>query len=126
VFKRIASVTNPAAFKTWLYQLTRHKAIDAHRSRSRREDRELTIEEAPPAAIESPEQPWSAAERAALKDALPELSSIHREVLVLRYYDDLSYAEIADVIGVKLGTVMSRLSRARHRLLDVMGEAPAT
>jgi RNA polymerase sigma-70 factor (ECF subfamily) len=105
VFKRIASVTNPAAFKTWLYQLTRHKAIDAHRSRSRREDRELTIEEAPPAAIESPEEPWSTAERAALKDALPELSSIHREVLVLRYWEGLSYREVAPITGCSVGTV---------------------
>jgi RNA polymerase sigma-70 factor (ECF subfamily) len=56
---------------------------------------------------------------------MDELSENHREILVLRYYDDLSYAEIAEVLGVKLGTVMSRLSRARQRLSDVMGEAPA-
>jgi RNA polymerase sigma-70 factor (ECF subfamily) len=52
--------------------------------------------------------------------ALDSLSEDHREILVLRYYDDLSYAEIADVLQVKLGTVMSRLSRARMRLMDVM------
>ena len=40
----------------------------------------------------------------------------------LRYYDDLSYAEIASVLDIKLGTVMSRLSRARSRLLTEMGE----
>ena len=44
----------------------------------------------------------------------------HKEILILRYYDDLSYAEIAEVLQVKLGTVMSRLSRARVRLLDVV------
>lgn len=67
--------------------------------------RELTIEEAPPAAIESPEVPWSTAERAALKDALPELSSIHREVLVLRYWEGLSYREVAPITGCSVGTV---------------------
>ena len=47
----------------------------------------------------------------------------HKEILLLRYYDDMSYAEIASVLEVKLGTVMSRLSRARSRLLEVIGEA---
>ena len=47
----------------------------------------------------------------------------HQEILLLRYYDDLSYAEIAAVLQVKLGTVMSRLSRARSRLMAVMGAA---
>lgn len=49
----------------------------------------------------------------------------HKEILLLRYYDDLSYAEIADVLDIKLGTVMSRLSRARARLLADMGDAAA-
>ena len=52
--------------------------------------------------------------------ALEELSEDHKQILLLRYYNDLSYAEIADVLQVKLGTVMSRLSRARMRLMDVM------
>ena len=53
-------------------------------------------------------------------DALGHLSDDHKQILLLRYYDDLSYAEIADVLQVKLGTVMSRLSRARMRLMAVM------
>jgi RNA polymerase sigma-70 factor (ECF subfamily) len=43
---------------------------------------------------------------------------------MLRYYDDLSYAEIAEVLEIKLGTVMSRLSRARCRLQEVIDGAP--
>ena len=52
--------------------------------------------------------------------ALEQVSEDHKQILLLRYYDDLSYAEIADVLQVKLGTVMSRLSRARMRLMEVM------
>ena len=44
----------------------------------------------------------------------------HREVLVLRYYDELSYAEIAQVLDIKLGTVMSRLSRARQKIQEIL------
>jgi RNA polymerase sigma-70 factor (ECF subfamily) len=51
---------------------------------------------------------------------LDKLGEDHREILILRYYDELSYTEIAQVLDIKLGTVMSRLSRARTRLLEVL------
>lgn len=57
--------------------------------------------------------------------AMDRLSPEHRTILLLRYFDDLSYQEIADVLQVKLGTVMSRLSRAKVRLHGIMAEEPA-
>lgn len=59
--------------------------------------------------------------RAGMMGALQELSPNHREILLLRYYRDLSYAEIADALDIRLGTVMSRLSRARTRLGESLG-----
>ncbi len=56
-----------------------------------------------------------------MMEALNKLTENHRRILLLRYYDDLSYNEIASVLQVKLGTVMSRLSRARNRLSQVLG-----
>lgn len=55
--------------------------------------------------------------------ALASLPEKHREILVLRDYQDLAYAEIARVLGVALGTVMSRLHRARRALRERL-EAP--
>ena len=52
--------------------------------------------------------------------ALQQLSEDHRTILILRYYDDLSYQEIADTLQIKIGTVMSRLSRAKARLHDLL------
>lgn len=53
-----------------------------------------------------------------VKEALAKLPAEFREVLVLREMEELSYKEIAEVTGIAIGTVMSRLSRARKRLHD--------
>ncbi len=59
--------------------------------------------------------------RRALWSALGELTEPQREILVLRDYQDLSYAEIAQTLRIPIGTVMSRLHGARKRLRQVLG-----
>jgi RNA polymerase sigma-70 factor (ECF subfamily) len=63
------------------------------------------------------------ADKETLRRALEELPEIFREVLVLREIEGMSYKEIADVASVSLGTVMSRLARARARLRETLGVA---
>ncbi len=60
------------------------------------------------------------AERARVRDALWRLPEPLREVIVLREFEDLPYARIAEVTGLPVGTVMSRLSRARARLRELL------
>ena len=60
-------------------------------------------------------------EREALQRALDGLPAEFREVIVLREVQGLSYREISDVVGVPIGTVMSRLARARRRLASALG-----
>jgi RNA polymerase sigma-70 factor (ECF subfamily) len=60
-------------------------------------------------------------ERAALARALDALPDEFREVIVLREIQELSYKEISDVVGVPVGTVMSRLARGRKRLASALG-----
>jgi RNA polymerase sigma-70 factor, ECF subfamily len=55
-----------------------------------------------------------------LPAAIAALASVHREVLLLRYQDDLSYAEIASVVGCSIGTVKSRLHHARRHLHEAI------
>ena len=70
----------------------------------------------------SPEiQALAGADRETLRRALEELPAVFREVLVLRELEGMSYKEIADVSSVSLGTVMSRLARARTRLRQALG-----
>jgi RNA polymerase sigma-70 factor (ECF subfamily) len=62
-----------------------------------------------------------------LREALNDLPTRYREVLLLRVMKDVSYQEIANTVGIPIGTVMSRLSRARKRLQRdlVCQEVPA-
>lgn len=103
--------------KSWLLQiLTRQAAKAWHRSRHRRVTRSLT-----PASDRDREPDFPMVDRASaaaedkidVMDVLKCLSPAHRDVLVLREIQGLSYQEIAEVMGVPRGTVESRLSRAR-------------
>ena len=62
------------------------------------------------------------ADRKLLQDSLQALPSDYREILILREIEELSYKEISEIAEIPIGTVMSRLSRARallqHRLMD--------
>jgi RNA polymerase sigma factor (sigma-70 family) len=62
------------------------------------------------------------AEANEIRHAVAELPDVFREVIVLREMQDLDYREIAGVIGAPIGTVMSRLARARRMLIDRLGE----
>ena len=57
-----------------------------------------------------------------VQEAIAKLPDAYREVLILREFEEMSYAEIGEVIGVPIGTVMSRLSRARSGLADLLTE----
>lgn len=107
--------------KAWLFRVTSNLCYNIVRDRRRRGG----ILESLNRPDRSPAKQVDRVERGERRDevlaALEKISEDHREILLLRYYHDMSYAEIADVLAVKLGTVMSRLSRARARLGAVMG-----
>jgi RNA polymerase sigma-70 factor (ECF subfamily) len=117
VYQRIGALANPRGFRTWLFQTTRHRAIDFLRARAR--ERELLDEAAPDVApVVMPDECLERLDDSALAGALAELPALHREALVLRYQEELSYAEIALVMGCSSGTVRSRLHNARRRLQE--------
>ncbi len=64
-------------------------------------------------------------ERHTVREAVRELPQPFREIVILREFEGLSYREIAQVTGIPIGTVMSRLSRARRTLLDTLSDALA-
>ena len=115
-----------SSYSTWLYRLTSNLCIDFLRREKRRSGLSMTVslddeEEGRQADVPderfSPEQ---SAERREVQEliraGLRSLSEEHRRVLVLRELDGLSYAEIAQLLGLEEGTVKSRIARARLAL----------
>ena len=116
-----------AGFATWLYRLASNAAIDyLRRQRKQRGELSLDDEELGLDAVDAGPGPQDAAEgeevRSAVAAGLGALSEGHRQVLVLRELQGLSYEEIAAVLAVDLGTVKSRISRARSALRKILLE----
>ncbi len=106
--------------RSWFLAIVRNSFYDWHR-RNRPQDVDPWDDDAADTlADERSPDPQLEAIRGesahALDAALAALTPVHREVIVLRELQDLSYQEIARIVGVPLGTVMSRLARARAQL----------
>ncbi len=117
-----------SAFSTWLYKLTDNAALDLlRREKKRRWD--LALDGLPADGLffaDDGPSPQEALEEKELKEAVAEglakLSEDHRRALVLREIDGLSYGEIAEALDVDLGTVKSRIARARMALRKILRE----
>ena len=109
-------------FFTWLYQLTHHAAIDFLRREKRHGDM-MELSECPEIS-DGEDQPEEVAEKQEDKEAvvaaMQELTPEYREILLLRYMQELDYDEIAAVLSVPAGTVKSRLNRAKAQLKETL------
>jgi RNA polymerase sigma-70 factor (ECF subfamily) len=105
------------AFHRWNERRARADAVRAEAPADDERDREVAA-----AAASRADDPARLAERASEREqvnrAIGELPLEYREVVVLRELEGLSYKEIAAVVSIPIGTVMSRLARARERLRD--------
>jgi RNA polymerase sigma-70 factor (ECF subfamily) len=110
-----AGISNPGALRSWLYRVARNEALGMIRSR-----RNGTAVD--PDAVWDAETPHSSLERkdegAVVRSALAGLRQEYREVIILREYDGLSYAEIAAVTGDTESSVKSRLFKARKAIAE--------
>lgn len=122
VWRALPQFRGASAFSTWLYRLTLNACTDHYRrERKRRGDLSLDDPDLSPIrdAAPSPEEiviQWE--EEAILRKALAELPEQHRVILILREMDGLDYQEIAQVLELQVGTVKSRLARARRALRE--------
>ncbi|HXB66675.1 MAG TPA: sigma-70 family RNA polymerase sigma factor [Candidatus Acidoferrales bacterium] len=129
VFRNIGSFRGQSTLKTWIYRITVNEAHNARRWFFRHRRREVELDTDPevtrnwkeiiPDHSRSPFDVASDREQhVMLEAALDRINPIFREAVVLRDITDLSYEEIAEVIGVSLGTVKSRILRGREALKE--------
>jgi RNA polymerase sigma-70 factor (ECF subfamily) len=109
--------------QAWLYRVTRNLCFNIVRDRRRRGGILAGMPKESTALADQVDRVFGGERREEMLAAVSRLSEDHAEILMLRYYEDLSYAEIAERLDIKLGTVMSRLSRARDRLIESLGGA---
>ena len=118
-----------SAFSTWLYRLCSNICIDFLRKRRRQQTVPLTVEDAdgeeqtyavPDAQPLPEEQVELKLTHETLAAAMAQLLPEHRAVLQLRVVNEMSYEQIADVLDIQIGTVKSRLSRARNQLKKIL------
>ena len=128
-WRGLSSYRYDSAFSTWLYRLTSNVCIDFLRRQKKQksiplqitdetgEERDLSIPDTAP----GPEEALLArSEREQVAQALSRLEPEYREALTLRVVNGLSYTEIAQILGIREGTVKSRIARAREKMRIAM------
>lgn len=125
-YTKLGSFQRTSAFYTWLYRIAFNTAITHRRKRRAVMSIDRVREDTGGEPIDegaSPHGPLEQQERAAqVRAALTRLSEEHRTVLVLREIDGCCYETIAEILALPVGTVRSRLHRARLQLRDELKE----
>ena len=125
IYRKLGWLREPQLFRPWAYRIASREAF----KRLRRERRwsEQVRDEAVLAAIPvtAPEEPFAPELIARLPEFIASLSPASRAVLMLHYFDEMSLAEIAAVLGVAVGTVKSRLAYGLAALRRAISEREA-
>ncbi|MDA3963683.1 MAG: sigma-70 family RNA polymerase sigma factor [Planctomycetota bacterium] len=127
-FERLDRFAGESSFYTWLYRLARNRAIDLL-AKKRPKSMDRPGLEAQGDANKQGSGPHHSIERTELQlhvqAALHRLPTEQREIIILRDFDDLDYATIADQLDLAVGTVKSRLNRARAALREQLEDLVA-
>jgi RNA polymerase sigma-70 factor (ECF subfamily) len=118
---RFDVASGPGGFKAWVFRIATNKANDHWRSQGRDKNakdamRLVTDETAPDAGF----QMENFEQQEKLKKAIEGLPEHQRQVLMLRYYGDLKFVEIAEILGCPLNTALGRMHKALLRLKQLM------
>src|SRR5206468_2637473 len=110
---QMAQLRDPARAKAWLFSILRNAYL--HRQRSARQHRQVSLDCVGDLA-EQPPEPLPDVEPEQLQKALDDLPEVFRTPVILYYFEDFSYRDIAEQMDLPMGTVMSRLARAKAYL----------
>lgn len=121
-FKETKAFDPDFKVKAWLFRVCTNLCYNIVRDKKRRTGilDNLGRQDIHPAPMNAADHTEKREMSVRMTAAMDQLSLAHRTILLLKYWDDLSYLEISEVLDVKLGTVMSRLSRAKEKLSLVL------
>ena len=134
--KGLVNFRGDSAFSTWLYQISTNLARNRYwywwrRKRDKSvsfdaplgDESDSTLADLIPAEVESPDDITVNQELIdKISESMENLGAKHREILILRTVKNLSYEEISAILGISIGTVKSRIARARETLRAELGE----
>lgn len=125
IWRKAGSYANArGSVKTWLASIVRNRAIDLVRARRESDSDDeavlLALRDPSPSVLE---QVAASLDRDTVRAAIAQLSDEQREAIAMAYFEGLSHSEIAEVTGLPLGTVKSRIRLAMHRLRPLLLEA---
>ena len=117
---RFAQLREPGQAKAWLYSILRNAFLQRVRSENHR--RVVSLDGVMEPAVEPPD-PFPEVEPEQLQAALNEMAEMFRTPLILFYFEDFSYRDIAQQMDLPIGTVMSRLARGKAFLRERLCQA---
>ena len=125
IYRALSNFKGQSSFATWVYRITMNTCLDELRRGKRRKasslDERIEAGWSPVEDMDTPEHHAMRSEqRRALDRAIQELPEDMRSAVVLRDIQGCSYDEIADILNTNVGTIKSRISRARARLREIL------
>lgn len=117
VWRQVPTLRQPEAFRTWLYRIARNMALKTIRYQT-----DVQTLDGNDIADES--HVFTAEDAEVVHAALDKLPVFHRDVLVLKFIENMTYEEIADTVGCAVGTVRSRMHYAKKALRVEMEKMP--
>ncbi len=130
VYQNLDKFNGESSFKTWIYRITTNTCLDELRKRKRKVTESLDenldgekgeISKQIPDNSPSPEESFLNTEKARIvKEALYSLQDDYKTIIILKDIKGLQYTEISEIMQISLGTVKSKLSRARKELRNIL------
>jgi len=117
VYKKINTLRDASAFSVWLYRMARNRAIRLLRD----ESRYIFVEQYDESVlVDDNSESWLFDDINKLHRVLKTLSPEQKEAIILRFFEEMNYQEISDIVGCSIGTVRSRIHYAKRELRKKM------
>ena len=122
VWRRAGSFAGRSAVKSWIFSIARNKAVDRNRKGGR-----AVLTDSPPDQIDEAPDPHAALEAVQnaerIRACMDKLSAPHRAAIHLAFFEDLSYAEIAEIEQCAVGTIKTRVHHAKAALMRCLARS---